>query len=465
MRPVQIVSTSRRLLALFAVLILAGTAALATAVAAGAASEANGEPFFPRSGNSGYDVSHYEVHLGYAPRSGVLHARDTIEARATANLQRFTLDLDGLKVSSVSVDGEAAKVGRGKGKIKIRPATEIEAEAKFTVDVRYGGVPRKVTDPDGSTEGWYRTRDGAVGVGEPVGTAAWLACNNTLRDKATFNISIAVPTGLKAVSNGRLVKVGRLDGRREFFWQERQPMVPYLALVDIGEGKLEHGHIGKLPTWTLVDPSLVAKSQPALNSLPEAIRFEEHLFGPYPFDAAGSAVDVADLQYALETETRPIYAFAPDRTTLVHETAHQWFGDSVGLERWPNIWLNEGLATWTEWYFAERHGGQTAAEVFEKLYERPASETKFWNPPSGHPGQAKNLFVTSTYVRGAMTIEALRQEVGTRDVLKLLRRWATERRYGHGDIAEFIALASEVSGRDLGPFFHRWLFQRGKPAL
>jgi aminopeptidase N len=460
MRKVRIAPTPRRLLALVA---LTGAAALASGAPAGAASEAPGEPFFPRSGNSGYDVSHYEVHLGYAPRSGVLHARDTIEAKATTNLARFTLDLDGLEVSSVSVDGEAAAVGRGRGKIKIRPATPIAKGSAFTVELRYGGVPRKVTDPDGSTEGWYRTRDGAVAVGEPIGTAAWLACNNTLRDKATFDISIAVPEGLKAVSNGRLVKVSRLDGRREFFWREGQPMVPYLALVDIGKGKLEHGHIGKLPTWTLVDPHLVAKSRAALNSLPEAIRFEEHLFGPYPFDAAGSAVDVAKLEYALETQTRPIYAFAPNRTTLVHETAHQWFGDSVGLERWPNIWLNEGLATWTEWYFAERHGGQSAREVFAKLYRRPASETGFWNPPSGHPGQAKNLFVTSTYVRGAMTLEALRQKVGTRDVLELLRRWATERRYGHGDIEDFIALASEVSGRDLGHFFHRWLFQRGKP--
>jgi aminopeptidase N len=460
MPEVPMVPTPRRLLALLA---LTAAAALASAAPAGAASEAQGEPFFPRSGNSGYDVSHYEVHLGYAPRSGVLHVRDTIEAKATTNLARFTLDLDGLEVSSVSVDGEAAEVGRGRGKIKIRPAAAIAKGSKFTVDVRYGGVPRKVTDPDGSTEGWYRTRDGAVAVGEPIGTAAWLACNNTLRDKATFDVSIAVPQGLKAVSNGRLVKIAHLDGRREFFWRERQPMVPYLALVDIGKGKLEHGHIGKLPTWTLVDPHLVAKSQAALNSLPEAIRFEENLFGPYPFDAAGSVVDVAKLEYALETQTRPIYAFAPDRTTLVHETAHQWFGDSVGLERWPNIWLNEGLATWTEWYFAERHGGKSAQEVFAKLYRRPASETGFWNPPSGHPGQAKNLFVTSTYVRGAMTLEALRQKVGTRDVLALLRRWATERRYGHGDIADFIALANEVSGRDLGHFFHRWLFQRGKP--
>jgi aminopeptidase N len=240
-------------------------------------------------------------------------------------------------------------------------------------------------------------------------------------------------------------------------------MATYLALVDIGDGKLVQGHIGNLPTWTLVDPRLVKKSKAAIDSLPEIIRFESKIYGHYPFAAAGSVVDVANLEYALETQTRPIYAFAPDRTTVVHETAHQWFGDSVSLRRWPNIWLNEGFATWTQWYFAEQHGGRSAQSVFKELYRRPASQTHFWNPPSGHPGQAKNLFAVSTYVRGAMTLQALRDKIGTHDLLSVMKTWARQHRHGHGDIEDFIALANKVSGAHLRGFFHRWLFQRGKP--
>jgi aminopeptidase N len=459
---VRIVAAPRRtsfVLALVAGLLLAG-AALASAASA---PEQPSEPFFPRSGNRGYDVKHYDVSLGYQPRSGMLTARDVVEARATSGLRRFSLDLDGLKVTSVGVDGEPARYSRGKGKVKIVPATAIAKGEAFTVDLRYQGLPRKVIDPDGSTEGWYRTSDGAVAVGEPVGTAAWLACNNAPRDKASFDIQITVPAGLKAVSNGRLVSRQKLDRRVRWSWSEPAPMASYLALVDIGDGKLVQGHAGKLPTWTLVDPRLVKKSRAAIDSLPEIIRWESHIFGPYPFAAAGSVVDVANLEYALETQTRPIYAFAPDRTTVVHETAHQWFGDSVSLERWPNIWLNEGLATWTQWYFAERHGGRSAQQVFAELYRRPASETGFWNPPSGHPGQAKNLFITSTYVRGAMTLQALRDKIGTHALLRILRTWATEHRHAHGDIEEFIALADRISGQHLRGFFHRWLFERGKP--
>lgn len=451
--------SSRFLLALFAALALVGGAIASAAPAPKQPSE----PFFPRSGNRGYDVKHYDVTLGYQPRSGMLTARDVIEARATSGLSKFSLDLDGLKVTSVSVDGEAAKYGRGRGKVKIVPAVRIPKGKPFTVELRYQGVPRKVIDPDGSPEGWYRTKDGAVGVGEPVGTAAWLACNNAPRDKASLDIEITVPSGLKAVSNGRLVSRQKVGGRTRWSWSEPSPMATYLALVDIGKGKLVTGHVGKLPTWTLIDPKLVKASRAAIDSLPEIIRWESHIYGPYPFSSAGSVVDVADLEYALETQSRPIYAFAPDRTTVVHETAHQWFGDSVSLERWPNIWLNEGFATWTQWYYAEKHGGRTAQQVFAKLYRKPASATGFWDPPSGRPGQAKNLFAVSTYVRGAMTLQALRDKIGTRDLLRIMRTWVTENRYGHGDIEEFIALANEVSGRNLQGFFQRWLFDRGKP--
>jgi aminopeptidase N len=461
MARVRIVSLPRSgalVVALIVGLLLAGAS-----VAGAAAPKQPSEPFFPRSGNRGYDVKHYDVSLGYQPRSGQLTARDVVEARATSGLSKFSLDLDGLKVTSVSVDGEAAAYSRGRGKVKIVPATPIAKGDSFMVELRYQGQPRKVIDPDGSPEGWYRTPDGAVGVGEPVGTAAWLACNNAPRDKASFDIQITVPAGVKAVSNGRLVSRQKVDRRVRWSWSEPAPMASYLALVDIGDGKLVRGHVGKLPTWTLIDPRLVSKSKAAIDSLPEIIRFESKIYGPYPFAAAGSVVDVANLQYALETQDRPIYAFAPDRTTVVHETAHQWFGDSVSLERWPNIWLNEGFATWTQWYFAEQHGGATAQSVFEGLYRRPASQTHFWNPPSGHPGQAKNLFVVSTYVRGAMTLQALRDKIGTHDLLKIMRTWATENRHGHGDIEEFIALANRVSGEHLRGFFHRWLFQRGKP--
>ena len=446
---------SRILLCLLAFGLLgAGSAAAQTGPA---------DPFFPRSGNPGYDVSHYDVHLSYQPRSGRLKATTTIEATATQRLRRFALDLDGLNVTSVSVNGARAGIARGKGKLKVTPHVLLARGEAFTTVVHYRGRPEAVTDPDGSEEGWYRTADGALGVGEPVGTAAWMPCDNTLADKATFGFEISVPRGLKGVANGRLRSISRTGARTVFDWDEAEPMDPYLAVVDIGRGKLEHSRPDGIPTWTLVDPSFSAGQVAAIQALPQIIRFESSIYGPYPFDTAGSIVDVTDLGYALETQGRPIYGFAPDLTTVVHETAHQWFGDSVGLKRWPNIWLNEGFATWTEWYYAERHGGRTALQIFRTLERVPAANTEFWDPPSGHPGSAKNLFATSTYVRGGMALEALRLQIGTATMLKVLRRWATAHRYGSADINWFTALAEEISGRNLQPLFQRWLYERGKP--
>ncbi len=442
--------------------MLTALAGLLLTATAGAAEQR--EPFFPRAGNKGYDALDYNVSFSYGAGTGVVHGRTLLTARARQRLSRFSLDLHGLTVSAVWVDGERAEFNRGRDKLKIAPEQAIERGAEFTVWVGYHGRPRRVVDPDGSSEGWIRTGDGALAVGEPQGTMAWIPCNNVPADKATFTIAVNVPNRLSAISNGRLVGRQRHGARHSYIWREDAPMSTYLALVDIGRGRLVESDAGGLPYWTLVDPRQAAESAPVLARLPEIISFESSVFGAYPFGAAGSVVDVEpSLGYALETQTRPIYAFAPDLSTVVHETAHQWFGDSVGLRRWPNIWLNEGFATWTQWYYAERHHGRSARQIFRSLYRVPASNKEFWEPPSGHPGVAKNLFGTSTYVRGAMALEALRVRIGSGPFLHLLRRWATLHRHGSADIGEFIDLAEELSGRDLRRLFDQWLYARGKP--
>lgn len=444
-------------------LLCASALALAGTAAAGAASTSGGEPFFPGAGDSGYNALHYHVRLVYS-RAGTVKAVMAMRATARQRLRRLSLDLDGLDVSAVKVDGGGERFNRGHDKLVVHLLDPIPKGQRFKLTVFYGGRPRTVIDEDGSAEGWYPTGDGAFAVGEPQGTSAWLPCNNVPRDKASFGAELIVPAGLTAVSNGRLLKVEREPGRTNFQWEETAPMATYLAVVDISHGKLWHGPIAGHPGWTIVDPSLAQQSRRVLSHLPEIIRFESSIYGPYPFEAAGSIVaDAPQVGYALETQSRPIYAFAPDLTTVVHETAHQWFGDSVSLERWPDIWLNEGFATWTEWYYAERHGGRSAAATFRRLGRVPASNEDFWNPPSGSPGKPKHLFGTSVYVRGAMALQALREKVGTKLMLRTLRRWATVHHHGNGDIDQFIHLAERISGRDLGPFFQRWLFQRGKP--
>jgi aminopeptidase N len=439
--------------------------ALALSASASSAATSANEPFFPHAGNPGYDVATYEVHLDYS-RSGRVEAKATIGAWVTETRKSFSFDFLGPRVTRVQVAESSTGVSfrRNHGKLIVLFDRPIQRNDLLWVDVFYSGVPPTITDPDGTKEGWYRTDDGALAVGEPQGTAAWLPCNNVPYDKASFSIDITVPAGLKAISNGGLSEIERRGGRTTYSWEEGRRMSPYLAVVDIGRGRLYKSGVDGQRGWTLVDPRLQERSRPVLASLSEIVRFESGLYGPYPFPTAGSIVDYAPrLGYALETQSRPIYPYVPDLTTVVHETAHQWFGDSVGLKRWPEIWLNEGFATWTEWYYAERHGRRSAHAIFNRLYRVPASNEEFWNPPSAHPGSAKNLFGPSVYIRGAMALEALRLKIGTRPMLRVLREWATGHRYGSGTIEEFEILAEEISGRPLGRFFQRWLYQRGKP--
>jgi aminopeptidase N len=403
------------------------------------------------------------VDLAYG-RGGRIEAQTTISARATEALKRFSLDFFGPRVTQVRVAGVKARFHRERRKLIVDLPEPIPGGGVFYASVSYSGVPPTITDADGTEEGWYPTDDGALAVGEPQGTAAWIPCNNVPADKARFNVDITVPSGLKAISNGGLFEIKRGGGRTTYSWGEGRRMSPYLAVLDIGRGRLYKGGVDGRRGWTLIDPRLEKRSRPVLAALSGIVHFESGLYGSYPFAGAGSIVDYAPgLGYALETQSRPIYPYVPDLTTVVHETAHQWFGDSVGLKRWPEIWLNEGFATWTEWYYAERHGGRSAHAIFSRLYRVPASSTKFWNPPSGHPGSAKNLFGPSVYIRGAMALQALRQKIGTQAMLRVLREWAGGHRYGSGTIKEFIALAEKISRRSLDSFFQRWLYQRGKP--
>src|SRR6185312_3338976 len=134
--------------------------------------------------------------------------------------------------------------------------------------------------------------------------------------------------------------------------------------------------------------------------------------GPYPFDSAGAIVDDApQVGYALETATRPVFDSAPDEATLAHEMAHQWYGDDVTLQRWRDIWLNEGFAEFSTWLWAERHGGPSAAERLQELLAEPADSGDF-DPPPADPGGADMIFSGSEYERGAGTLEALREKVG-----------------------------------------------------
>ncbi len=202
-----------------------------------------------------------------------------------------------------------------------------------------------------------------------------------------------------------------------------------------------------------------------LEKIPAIVRFFERIYGRYPFNAVGAIVDDApDVGYALETQTKPVFDSPPDEATLVHEIAHMWVGDSVTLSLWPDIWLHEGFATWSEWIWSERTGGESAAAIFDELYAIPATNTAFWTPPPGNPGGPELLFDGTIYDRGGMTLQALREKIGDWAFFGVLRQWTQRNKDGNVSTPEFVALAEHISHRNLGRFFNTWLYKPAKPV-
>ena len=233
------------------------------------------------------------------------------------------------------------------------------------------------------------------------------------------------------------------------------------------------GNANDFTVATLADlpPAVGYQARASFARQPEILQFLSSQFGPYPFRDAGGIVDhLRDVGFALENQTRPIYAeeFFYDPigadSVVVHELAHQWYGDSVALARWSDIWLNEGFASYAEWLWSEHEGRETAQQIFDANHAGIPLDDPFWQVVIGDPGPDA-LFDGAVYLRGAMTLHQLRLTVGDDAFFRILRKWAASKRGGNGTTAEFIALAERISGRELDALFTTWLFTAGRPDV
>lgn len=639
-----------------------------------------GDPYYPLDGNGGYDVQSYELDLRYDPATEVLTGTATIAATATQGLSSFDLDLVGLTVRSVTVDGKAATFSRQGQELVIKPPRGINQKSRFTVVVRYDGVPQSVDEGLGQS-GFVATDDGFIVAGEPHGAAYWFPANDHPTDKASFDFEITVPAGLEAVANGKLDGQKTRNGWTTWEWEAKEPMATYLATANVGQFEIDayrkdgirfwdaidsdllkpvatpttgtrfalagqanssyqrlartihvpasgatvsfHVTRGTEPGWdfffveahtvgqddwtTLPDqnghtstdtgfscaiggwraihpflahyqtdhgdgtcsptgtsgqwnaatggsgpevwqvtlpagaardvelslsyasdevvqgpgvfvddvvvstgegstsfeadadpldgwtvpgppndspgntadwkagtvadlpPSLGAAARTSFKRQPEILSFLSRSFGPYPFTTGGGIVDDVPLGFALETQTRPIYSsvFFSDPigadSVVVHENAHQWYGDSLAVAQWKHIWLNEGFATYAEWLWSERESLGTAQETFDFFHNVIPDDDPFWSLPIGDPG-AGHEFDQPVYIRGAMTLQALRLTVGDDAFFRILRQWARTNAGGNVTTEQFIALAEKESGQELSPLFDAWLFGTTKPA-
>jgi aminopeptidase N len=436
-----------------------------------------GDSLYPTYGNGGYDVQHYDIGVAYDPATRRLTGTTTVTATAQKSLTRFDLDFV-LTARSVVVNGQPATFSQSLttkpadnygGELVVRPKVAVVKGSTMTVVVTYDGTP--ATRLVNGFTPWITTSTGAVALGEPESAAWWFPSNDHPRDKASYDISITLPNALKGIANGVLVSHVVTGGSTTWHWQENQPMATYLAFAAMGQYSLTTGSsTGGVPFYTAVATQVgkygvAAKADIART--PEVIDWESTLFGPYPFDAMGGVVPDADFGYALETESKPVYDRIFWRSgsamyVVVHENAHEWFGDSVSVDQWKDIWLNEGFATYAEWLWSEHEAQGTAQTLFNAEYSRPGTDP-FWATKIGDP-TIPQTFDRPVYVRGGMTLNALRVRIGDTAFFSLLQDWVSAHHGGTATTAQFIALAESESGLDLTSFFDAWLFSGTKPA-
>jgi aminopeptidase N len=455
----------RRTLTLLAAGALAIPHAPAAALEPSPGSASSGDSIIRMRGNGGYDVGHYDIDLRWRAGSRSIAATTAVHARATKDLSSFNLDLEQLKVRGITVNGLDADWSRDGFELTVTPKAPILAGERFRTVVEYAGQPQPYRHKQLGRTGWLGTKDGATALSEPFGSETWFPVNNTIRDKATYAISVDVPNRLKAASNGRLARRVVGERRTVWHWREERPMAPYLPTVSIGRFDMYRAKTGSgIPLITFIDSSL-GKERRARRELSKIVDLMQRRFGEYPMRTSGLIIDKLNVGYALETQSRPVLPGVAPGYLIAHEIAHQWFGNSVTPSDWSDIWLNEGFATYSEWlYDAWRYDKpRTPHRQFRFLYDVYGPRAAFWDTPPGDPGSVKKLFSLPVYDRGAMTLQALRERVGDKDFFTILRRWAARNAHSTVRTEDFIALSERVSGERLDHLFEVWLFVAAKP--
>jgi aminopeptidase N len=413
-------------------------------------------------------VDHYDLDLDYAVDERRLTGTATLAVRATQDTPEIVLRLRGPEVTSVQVDDRAAEFRQsGDGALVVRPDAPLTAGGRATVAVAYSGAMGVPEDANGTPYGWVADDGGSQVLAQPDGAETWFPVHDSLVDKATYDFRVTVPRGMAAIANGVLVDHQDTDRGAAWTWRADEPMAAYLATVSTGDYEVtQETGPGGLPILNAVrsglDRETARDAADVLALQPRVLEFLVATWGPYPFSTAGAIVNDVDLGYALETQTRPTYATYPSDTTVAHELAHQWFGDSVGIATWQDIWLNESFATYSEWLWEEHEYGQPVADTVAEQLDRPADDA-LWEVVVADPTRAQ-MFDRAVYDRGALTLHALRTRVGDEVFWRIARTWAAEHAGGTVTTAQFEQHAAAVAGTDLDDLFRAWLHTAGRPS-
>ncbi|MFS2074546.1 MULTISPECIES: M1 family metallopeptidase [unclassified Curtobacterium] len=436
-----------------------------------ASTNPDADPYTPHSGDRRWSAHHYELRLEYRVATNRLDGTATITGRAHEDLDRVVLDLHGMTVDRVDVDGKRAKKHTtATHKLTVTPAEPVAAGTEFTVHVRYRGTPHPLRSPWGQI-GWEELTDGVIVAAQPTGAPSWFPCNDRPDDKATYRFEITAEAAYDVVANGELLGKERARAGTTWTYATTEPMATYLATVQIGRYRTTKLRGSDTPVTLHHPADLGTAAKTDFGRVPDMLALYADRFGPYPFASYGVVVTDDELEIPLEAHGLAVFGrnhvdgeHGTDRL-IAHELAHQWFGNSVTVTRWKDIWLHEGFACYAEWLWSEHRGGDSAdtlaATYRDGLLEQPEDLVV------ADPGP-KDMFDDRVYKRGALALHAVRRSVGDDAFFAGLRTITERHRYGSVAPEDVHAAFADAAGTDVDAVravTTPWLDEPTVPAL
>jgi aminopeptidase N len=427
-----------------------------------------GDSYVPGHGNGGFSVTRYELDLDYRIPTNRLRGTATLHAHSSQTLARFSLDLAKLRVGRVRIEGQRApRFTQTARKLVITPATPLPADADFTVVVEYAGAPGPTRSRWGSV-GWEELSDGVLVAAQPSGAPSWYPVNDRVDDKASYGIRFRTDQAYTVICNGTLIDHRIASGQGHWHYEQPQPTASYLATVQIGRYQRATPSFDGVPGVIAYPRAIEAGVLTDFGAVGRMMALFQDRFGPYPFDDYTIVVTDDELEIPLEAQALAIFGAnhadgeGGSERLIAHELAHQWFGNSVGLTTWKDIWLNEGFACYAEWLWSEHSGGMSA-DGWAQHYRRRLSALPR-DLVLGDPGP-ELMFDDRVYKRGALTLHALRTTIGDTAFFNVLRDWTSAHRHGLATTEEFRELAGTQSNVPLDRLFEHWLFETSLPRL
>lgn len=430
------------------------------------------DDYAPQSGDPGFGVLEYRLKLRYKVATNRLDGEASIVAVASVNLEEplttVRLDLVGLHVDRVRLDDEKrARFRQSNRRLTVTPAAPLAPGQRFELTVRYSGSPRPRRSRWGQV-GWEHLEDGILVASQPVGAPTWFPCNDRPSDKARYRIELTLEEGYTVAATGRLESRVTASGRATWTFVDDLPTATYLVALHIGRYRSEALRLGSVGGSVFYPGGIRGRVVADLAPLPAMMGLFERSFGPYPMGRYDVVVTPDALEIPLESQGMAVFganhldgAGASERL-VAHELAHQWFGNSVGIASWRDIWLNEGFCCYAEWLWSEESGGPSANQLAKRHH------TLLIGLPQdlvlGDPGPDL-MFDDRVYKRGALTLHALRRVLGDGAFFGVLRAWCAERVHSTASTADFIAIAERVSGVALDGLFTPWLTATALPKL